>query len=91
MSLLQEGEQTGKVEDKFRNEQERLTNSARRHIDKACVAGIVTGLTMAVTPGGAVIALEVIHQLVASGVDLRKHELNKRKHNTSLDVKPASQ
>lgn len=90
MSLQQEGEQIGGRDREFWNEQERLLDSSDKHIIKGCVAGATTGLamaTVALTAGpvggliaGGVIGLEVVHQLVAIGVDLRKHELNKRKH-----------
>ncbi len=82
MSLQQEGEQIGGRALEFWKEQGRLTDSARKHIDKALVAGIVTGLTTAVPPhiAGAVVGLELIHQMGAAAVDLRKHEKNKKGH-----------
>jgi len=86
MSLLQEGEQNGE----FWNEQDRLSDSARKHTTKASIAGVVTGLGVAAgaltigTTGGLIVvavgAAEMVHQLVASTVDIRKHELNKGKH-----------
>lgn len=88
MLLRQEGEQIFREESsEFRNEQERLTDSARKHIEKACVAGMVTGLTFAaVPPAGAVIGLELVHQLGAATVDLAKHESNERKHKSQKNT-----
>ena len=83
MSLLQEGEQTGEMySDEFQNKQERLLDSAGEHLKKACVAAGITGLAMMVTPGAAVIGLEMVHQYGAFAVDLGKHQLNERKRGT---------
>lgn len=83
MSLRQEGEQTGERDSEFRNEQERLLDSAGEHLKKGCVAGVITGLATMVSPGAAVIVLEMARQFGAAAVDLGKHESNKRKHYIS--------
>jgi len=98
MSLQQEGEQIfGEKSNEFRHQQELLLNSSGKHLNKALTAGIVGGggtsvgsllVGTGVLVVGGVIGLEMAHQLIASAVDLRKHELNNKRHYISVKNTP---
>lgn len=91
MSLQQEREQIGETNGEFRIKQEQLLDSAREPIVKVSMWGFVTStVTTFKAPVGALGGLEVLHQIGAAAVDLRKHELNKRKHQNKLDISTSS-
>ena len=85
-------EQTGETGSEFQSKQKELLDSAHEHITKMSMAGFATVAVMMVNvPIGVIGTLEVLHQIVAATVDLRKRELNKRKHNTSTNTNSTSQ